>query len=43
MSAALLVRIDDAVIGRLGLDDTKRFCFQYDRRWLECTPCVTLC
>lgn len=35
MTAALLVRIDDAVVGRLWLDERKRFCFQYDREWLE--------
>lgn len=35
MTAALLVRIDDAVVGRLWLDDRKRFCFQYDSLWLE--------
>lgn len=35
MTAALLVRIDDAVVGRLWLDDKKRFCFQYDSQWLE--------
>jgi serine/threonine-protein kinase HipA len=37
MTAALLVRIDDAVVGRLWLDDRKRFCFQYDSQWLECS------
>ena len=35
MTAALLVRIDDAVVGRLWLDEKKRFCFQYDSQWLE--------
>ena len=35
MTAALLVRIDDAVVGRLWLDERKRFCFQYDKEWLE--------
>ena len=34
MTAALLVRIDDAVVGRLWLDEKKRFCFQYDSQWL---------
>ena len=37
MTAALLVRIDDAVVGRLWLDDRKRFCFQYDSQWLKCS------
>src|SRR6266702_5729838 len=35
MTAALLVRIDDAVVGKLWLDEKKRFCFQYDSQWLE--------
>ena len=35
MSAALLVRIGDEVVGRLWLDARKRFCFQYDEHWLE--------
>ncbi|SNB45467.1 type II toxin-antitoxin system HipA family toxin [Geobacter sp. DSM 9736] len=35
MTAALSVRIDDAVVGRLWLDEKKRFCFQYDQDWLE--------
>lgn len=35
MTSALLVRIDDAVVGRLWLDEKKRFCFQYDSQWLE--------
>ncbi|QSV45467.1 type II toxin-antitoxin system HipA family toxin [Geobacter benzoatilyticus] len=35
MTAALLVRIDDVVVGRLWLDEKKRFCFQYDNEWLE--------
>ncbi|HEY6874201.1 MAG TPA: type II toxin-antitoxin system HipA family toxin [Geobacteraceae bacterium] len=35
MTAALLVRIDDVVVGRLWLDEKKRFCFQYDKEWLE--------
>ena len=35
MSAALLVRIDAAVVGRLWLDQRKRFCFQYESLWLE--------
>lgn len=35
MSNGLLVRIDDATVGRLWLDARKQFCFQYDREWLE--------
>lgn len=35
MSDALLVRIDDALVGRLWLDGRKRFCFQYAREWLQ--------
>ena len=35
MTVPLLVRIDDAVVGRLWLDEKKRFCFQYDSQWLE--------
>ncbi len=35
MSAALLVRIDDVLVGRLWLDEKKRFCFQYDRGGLD--------
>lgn len=35
MTAALLVGINDAVVGRLWLDEKKRFCFQYDGQWLE--------
>lgn len=35
MTTALLVRIDDVVVGRLWLDEKKRFCFQYDKEWLE--------
>jgi len=35
MTAALLVRIDDVVVGRLWLDGRKRFSFQYDKEWLE--------
>jgi serine/threonine-protein kinase HipA len=35
MTAALLVRIDDDVVGRLWLDAKKRFCFQYSNSWLE--------
>jgi len=35
MNADLLVRIDEAVVGRLWLDEKKRFCFQYDAGWLE--------
>lgn len=35
MTDALLVRIDEDVVGRLWLDAHKRFCFQYDNGWLE--------
>jgi serine/threonine-protein kinase HipA len=35
MTPSLLVRIDDAIVGRLWLDQRKRFCFQYDTLWLE--------
>jgi serine/threonine-protein kinase HipA len=35
MTALLLVRIGDDVVGRLWLDENKRFCFQYDPLWLE--------
>src|SRR6266702_7128510 len=35
MTAALLVRIDDAVVGRLWLDEKRRFSFQYEKEWLE--------
>ena len=35
MTTALLVRIDDVVVGRLWLDEKKRFCFQYEKEWLE--------
>jgi serine/threonine-protein kinase HipA len=35
MTAGLLVRIDEDVVGRLWLDAKKRFCFQYDKEWLE--------
>lgn len=35
MNDALLVMIDDVVVGRLWLDERKRFCFQYDKKWLE--------
>jgi serine/threonine-protein kinase HipA len=35
MTAGLLVRIDEDVVGRLWLDARKRFCFQYAREWLE--------
>ncbi|NVN99094.1 MAG: type II toxin-antitoxin system HipA family toxin [Geobacteraceae bacterium] len=35
MSAALLVRIDNEVMGRLWLDARKNFCFSYDSNWLE--------
>ncbi|ACM18563.1 HipA domain protein [Geotalea daltonii FRC-32] len=34
MSNALQVRVDGVVVGSLWLDDRKRFCFQYDKRWL---------
>lgn len=35
MNTGLLVRIDEAVVGRLWLDEKKHFCFQYDAGWLE--------
>lgn len=35
MTAALVVRIDNEVVGRLWLDDRKYFCFSYDSTWLE--------
>lgn len=35
MTIGLLVRIDEDVVGRLWLDSQKRFCFQYDKEWLE--------
>ena len=35
MNSGLLVTIDDAVVGRLWLDDKKHFCFQYAAGWLE--------
>src|ERR1700674_4749133 len=35
MTVLLLVRIGDDVVGRLWLDENKRFCFQYDPLWLE--------
>jgi len=35
MTAGLLVRIDEDVVGRLWLDAKKRFCFHYDKDWLE--------
>lgn len=35
MTAALLVRIDDVPVGRLWLDERKRFCFRYDGEWLR--------
>ena len=35
MTNGLLVRIDEDVVGRLWLDAKKRFCFQYDKEWLE--------
>lgn len=34
MSGALLVRIDEELVGRLWLDAKKRFCFQYEATWL---------
>ena len=35
MTAGLLVKIDEDVVGRLWLDGRKRFCFQYGKEWLE--------
>ena len=35
MTATLLVRIDEDIVGRLWLDERKQFCFQYDNVWLE--------
>ena len=35
MRAELLVKIDDAVVGRLWLDVKRHFCFQYDESWLK--------
>lgn len=35
MSTVLLVRIGAVVVGRLWLDQRKRFCFQYESLWLE--------
>jgi serine/threonine-protein kinase HipA len=35
MTAALVVSIDNDVVGRLWLDDRKQFCFSYDNKWLE--------
>jgi serine/threonine-protein kinase HipA len=35
MSAALLVWIDNEVVGHLWLDDKMNFCFKYVSRWLE--------
>jgi serine/threonine-protein kinase HipA len=35
MTSALLVRIADATVGRLWLDQRKQFQFQYDPAWLE--------
>lgn len=35
MTASLLVRVADATVGRLWLDDRYLFCFQYDPLWLE--------
>lgn len=34
MSDFLQARIDGATVGRLWLDEKKRFCFQYDDQWL---------
>lgn len=34
MNNGLHVRIDGVIVGRLWLDDRKRFCFQYDEGWL---------
>ena len=33
MTGALVVRVADATVGRLWLDEKKRFCFQYDPLW----------
>jgi serine/threonine-protein kinase HipA len=35
MANVLIVRIGDDVVGRLWLDDKKRFCFQYESSWLK--------
>jgi serine/threonine-protein kinase HipA len=35
MSTGLLVRLDEAVVGRLWLDGKRHFCFQYDDGWLQ--------
>lgn len=35
MTSGLLVRTGEDDVGRLWLDGKKRFCFQYDKRWLE--------
>ena len=35
MTGALVVRVADAAVGRLWLDERKLFCFQYDPLWLE--------
>lgn len=35
MTGALVVRIADETVGRLWLDEKKRFAFQYDPLWLE--------
>jgi serine/threonine-protein kinase HipA len=35
MSTGLLVRLDEADVGRLWLDEKKHFSFQYDAGWLE--------
>lgn len=35
MSDGLQVRIDEAIVGRLWLDEKKLFCFQYDETWLN--------
>lgn len=37
MTNALQVRIDGGIVGRLWLDNSKRFCFQYDEGWLATT------
>lgn len=34
MTSGLSVHIDGVLVGRLWLDDDKRFCFQYDLKWL---------
>jgi len=35
MTSGLLVRIGVDIVGRLWLDEKKRFCFHYDKQWLE--------